>query len=292
LVRQTLSRWSVNLSWGKSPFAWGIAIQRGIGILGAMAESNLTRRGFLKDAGLLAVPVVAAIPRGTTAAANEPGGRLKVVCVGGHPDDPESGCAGTLSRYAELGHSVSIVYLTRGERGIRDKGLEEAGTIRSAECEKACRIIGARPRFFGQIDGATEVTRAHVEALAKVLSEEQPDVIFAHWPVDTHMDHQVASLLTIRGWMALGERPQLYFFEVNTGSQSQGFLPNTYVDITPVLEKKKEALFAHVSQDGTGIWREHHEIIARWRGREAGVTAAEAFVRLDRNNPKSKLPGI
>ncbi|HTL17005.1 MAG TPA: PIG-L family deacetylase, partial [Patescibacteria group bacterium] len=81
-------------------------------------------------------------------------------------------------------------------------------------------------------------------------------------------------------------------FEVNTGSQSQGFLPNTYVDVTPVLEKKKAALFAHVSQDGKGIWREHHEIIAQWRGREAGIAAAEAFVHLDRNSTRSKLPGL
>jgi LmbE family N-acetylglucosaminyl deacetylase len=29
--------------------------------------------------------------------------KLKVVCVGGHPDDPESGCAGTLARHSALG---------------------------------------------------------------------------------------------------------------------------------------------------------------------------------------------
>ena len=214
-----------------------------------------------------------------------------MLCVGGHPDDPESGCGGTLTRYVELGHSVTILYLTRGERGIRDKGLDEAAKIRTAECEKACQIIGARPRFFGQIDGATELTRGDVDKMTKMLGEEKPDVIFTHWPVDTHMDHQIASMLSIRGWMSLGERPLLYFFEVNTGSQSQGFLPNTYVDVTPVLAKKKAALFAHVSQDGQGIWREHHEIIAQWRGREAGVSAAEAFVHLDRNGPNSKLPG-
>ena len=28
---------------------------------------------------------------------------LKIVCVGGHPDDPESGCAGTLARLPRSG---------------------------------------------------------------------------------------------------------------------------------------------------------------------------------------------
>jgi LmbE family N-acetylglucosaminyl deacetylase len=216
--------------------------------------------------------------------------KLNVVCVGAHPDDPESGCGGTLARYAELGHAVTIIYLTRGERGIRDKTLEAAAQIRSAECEAACKVIGAKPAFFGQIDGATEFNRAQVEAMTRTLSAASPDVVFAHWPVYTHMDHQVASLLAIRASMALARPVHFYFFEVDTGSQSQGFFPDTYVDVTPVLEKKKSALFAHVSQNGQAIWREHHEVIAGWRGREAEVAAAEAFVHLPRDARFSPLP--
>jgi len=249
-----------------------------------------TRRGFLAG-GVLAAPLLLALaenPLGAGAA--EPGRRMKILCVGAHPDDPESGCAGVLSRYAGVGHSVTVLYLTRGERGIRGKDLEEAGKIRTAESQQACRLLGAQPRYFGQIDGATEMTRAHVETMTQIFKEEHPDVLFTHWPVDSHLDHQVASLLTLQAWMALGQGAHLYFYEVNTGSQSQGFLPNTYVDITPVVDKKKAALFAHVSQDGKGIWREHHEVIAQWRGREAGVAAAEAFVHLSRDSKISKLP--
>jgi LmbE family N-acetylglucosaminyl deacetylase len=258
-----------------------------------MRSDPLTRRTFFKETVAFAGPAVLAAGAPPLAAAEAAAARvLKVTCVGGHPDDPESGCAGTLARYSDLGHSVTVIYLTRGERGIRDKGLEEAAKIRSAECESACKILGAKPVFFGQIDGATELTRAHVDAMTKLLLAQSPDVVFAHWPIDTHMDHQVASFLAIRACMALRQRPQLYFFEVNSGSQSQGFLPNTYVDISSEVEKKKSALFAHVSQDGQGIWRQHHEIIANWRGREAGVAAAEAFVHLNRNSPSSKLPGV
>src|SRR5919201_1644930 len=103
---------------------------------------------------------------------------LKVVCVGGHPDDPESGCGGTLARYAALGHAVTIIYLTRGEAGIPGKSLDEAARIRTAESEAACKIIGASPKFFGQIDGATEVTGAQVGAMRRMLTDSRPDVIF------------------------------------------------------------------------------------------------------------------
>lgn len=263
----------------------------------AMKKDSLTRRSFVKQSLAASAPLLfAAETLPAVAAESKAADRLekplKVVCVGGHPDDPESGCAGTLARYAEAGHNVTVIYLTRGERGIKDKSLDEAAAIRTAECEAACKIMGARAMFAGQIDGSTELNQMRVDEMSRLLSAENPDVLFTHWPIDTHMDHQIASLLAIRAYLALPRRPQLYFFEVNTGSQSQGFAPNTYVDITAVREKKKAALFAHRSQDGEGIWRTHHEIIANFRGREAGVGAAEAFFHLNRENKTSKLPGL
>jgi LmbE family N-acetylglucosaminyl deacetylase len=260
-----------------------------------MQSNNLSRRDFVKNSLAVAAPGVLAATGLPLAAAESESGtarKLKVVCVGGHPDDPESGCAGTLARYSELSHAVTVIYLTRGERGIQGKSLDEAAKIRTVECEAACRVVGAKAVFAGQIDGAADFTRTRVDELQKLLAAEAPDLVFTHWPVDTHMDHQVASMCAIRACMALPRKPHLYFFEVNSGSQTQGFLPNTYVDITPVLEKKKAALFAHVSQDGQGIWKQHHEFIAQWRGREADVTAAEAFVHLNRDNKNTRLPGL
>ena len=47
---------------------------------------------------------------------------------------------------------------------------------------------------------------------------------------------------------------------MNLGSQTMGFHPTDYVDITAVREKKKAALFAHKSQNGEEIYRRHHEV--------------------------------
>jgi LmbE family N-acetylglucosaminyl deacetylase len=217
---------------------------------------------------------------------------LKIVCVGGHPDDPESGCGGTLARYAELGHSVTVIYLTRGEAGIPGKSHDEAATIRSAECLASCKILGAKPVFAGQIDGATVVDAKSAESFGRILSAERPNVVFTQWPIDTHLDHQAASTLTFRAWIATGRGFGLYYYEVNLGSQTMGFHPTDYVDITIVREKKKAALFAHRSQNGEEIYRRHHEMMENFRGREAGTTAAEAFVHLARGSGTSPLPGL
>src|SRR5207302_1885176 len=106
---------------------------------------------------------------------------LKVLVAGAHPDDRESGCGGTIARYTGQGHAVTILYLTRGEAGIAGKTHDEAAAIRTAELEKACKILGAKPIFAGQIDGATEVNRARNEEFFKLVEAEKPDVIFTHW---------------------------------------------------------------------------------------------------------------
>src|ERR671932_508675 len=98
----------------------------------AMKRLESSRRDFLKGSlGGLAVMLPISGPEETSpdeeASAVQATVRpIKVVCLGAHPDDPESGCGGTLARYAELGHRVTIIYLTRGERGILGKSLGEA----------------------------------------------------------------------------------------------------------------------------------------------------------------------
>jgi LmbE family N-acetylglucosaminyl deacetylase len=255
-----------------------------------MSARDRGRRRFLQES-LIGLPLMAQ-GAGAAASGAPVAATLRVVCVGGHPDDPESGCGGTLARYAAVGHSVTVVYLTRGERGIAGRSLDEAAAIRTREAEQACRILGATPRFAGQIDGATELNAQQIDRMTDLLKTERPDVLLTHWPIDTHRDHQVASLLTMRAWLALGQALPLYFFEVNAGHQTMAFRPTDYVDITAVGDTKRRALVAHESQDGAGIDRVHHEPMARFRGREIGVTFAEAFVRLSRATAGSFLSGL
>jgi LmbE family N-acetylglucosaminyl deacetylase len=221
----------------------------------------------------VATPVVAAAVDG----APNPSHKLNVVCVGGHPDDPETGCGATLARYAARGHNVTIVYLTRGEAGITGKTHDEAARIRTEEAVKACRVLGATPMFAGQIDGSSEINNARYEAFAGLLQGLQPDVVFTHWPVDTHRDHCAASLLAYHSWYRSGKKYALVYFEVLSGEQTQQFSPNFYVDVTETWEKKKEACFMHASQ-GPAEFYAYHEEMERFRGLEYRSKRAEAFV--------------
>ena len=204
--------------------------------------------------------------------------RQKVVVVGAHPDDPETGCGGTMARYAAAGHRVTALYLTRGERGIRGKSLEEAARIRTAEARDACRILGAKPLFAGQIDGDTETGNRRYEEFLQLIQGENPDLLFSHWPIDRHRDHRAASMLAFDAWLKMDRTFDLYFFEVVSGNQSQTFSPTHYVDITATESLKRKATYAHASQNPEGLYR-RHDLMNRFRGAEYRCEFAEAFVR-------------
>ena len=69
-----------------------------------------------------------------------------------------------------------VHYLTRGETGIPGKSQAEAAIIRTRESEKACAILGARPIFAGQIDGATEITSKPYAEFRRPLETERPQI--------------------------------------------------------------------------------------------------------------------
>lgn len=108
---------------------------------------------------------------------------------------------------------------------------------------------GSSRLFGGQIDGATEINRECTEAFAKLLEAEESDVVLAHWPLDTHNDHHIASLLTFRAFASARKHFALYFYEILTGSRTPGFVPSVYVDITQVQTKKQQACALHSSRN-------------------------------------------
>lgn len=236
----------------------------------------LTVSGGILGTSLFAWPGMA---NGSSKDAND---KLKIIVVGGHPDDPESGCGGTICKLISAGHEVVSLYLTRGEAGIPGTSHKDAAKIRSAEITAACKITNSRPRFVGQIDGDTYVNKEAFATMAQLIEEENPHMVMTHWPIDTHPDHRAASNLVYNAWNWFrwdeNKAFDLYYYEVLTGAQTQNFNPGYYIDITDTFDLKRKATMVHVSQHPED-WFDEHEKMAIFRGLEAGSEYAEAFVR-------------
>src|SRR5215467_11954261 len=172
--------------------------------------------------------------------------RLKIVVAGGHPGDPECGCAGTILRATDLGHDVVLLYLNRGEGYCGAADLSRCAAIRTAEAQAACRILKARAAFADQIDGRAVVDAPHYESFARLLAAENPDVVLTQWPVDRHRDHRALSMLTLDAWWKGGRKFALYYYEV--AEDTTMFTPSEFVDISAVESRRRAACYAHVSQ--------------------------------------------
>ena len=224
----------------------------------------ITRRTFLQSTTATAA----------SSAASQP---LNVIIIGGHPGDPECGCAGTAARYVALGHHVALLYLNRGEGYCGPNPLDRCAGIRTAEAKSACASLRAKPVFAAQHDGQAIVDNPHYDAFSQLLAAESPDVVFTHWPIDLHRDHRAASALTLDAWIKFKNKFALYYYEVADDTLSYP-TPTDYVDISPVEALRHAACYAHASQQPEK-WYPKQVDITRARGAASGHTQAEAFVR-------------
>ena len=244
----------------------------------------MDRRNMLKMTGAaLASTSILGMPAWGQETNDQPERVKKALVIGAHPDDPETGCGGTMILLKQMGYEVVSVYMTKGEAGIVGKSHEASATIRVEEATRASQALGARPLFMTQIDGNAEVNKERDVDMREMRASEKPDVVFTHWPIDSHADHRVCSTLVYDAWRRLGYSFELYYFEVMSGMQSTLFHPTDYVDISKVAKQKREACNCHKSQDMDAVY-EWHDSMERFRGMEFHCQSAEAFIHLRRNN--------
>lgn len=196
--------------------------------------------------------------------------KMNILAIGAHPDDIEIGCGGTLTKYADRGHSVFSLVMTGGGQGGETD-------VRRVEQQEARRIMGVEKIYWGGYeDTHLEVNQELISKVEQVMHEIHPSFIFCHSPDDTHQDHRHLSLAT---QSAARNMHNVLFYE---GPTTWGFNPQVFVDIGETLERKIKALEAHESQvTKTNI--EDLSIIeiarssANFRGIQGRVKYGEAF---------------
>lgn len=213
--------------------------------------------------------------------------RLRIVVFGAHCDDPETGAGGLVAQLTQAGHEVILAYAAtyRGDRKING---ESEDTVRRRESTAASAILGARPYFFPYDMATLANDPATAKQFNAWLNEINPDIVLAHWPLDTHPNHQVVGALAWQAYRHEGGW-SLYYFEVLSNTQSLSYHPNVYVDIAPVLDLKKKAVDCLVSQDPRELWS-LHDAMHQARGKECGCERAEAYYLTEIKAGSALLP--
>lgn len=223
---------------------------------------------------------------------------MNILAVGAHPDDIELLCGGTLLLYAQAGHSLWICPFTDGSMGDLDTKPDPLAATRQAEAQAAADRLGATLIWPGIRDEHVVPDLTQRRVMIDVLRQADPDIILTHDPADYHPDHRGVAQLVFDSFFQKGlphipdqQEPAcrfgqcaLYYMDTVAGID---FSPNEHVDISAVMDAKRELIACHQSQlvaidamTATSL-ENLLEVQSRFRGLAAGCRYAEAFRRCD-----------
>jgi N-acetylglucosamine malate deacetylase 1 len=127
---------------------------------------------------------------------------MNILVIAPHPDDEVIGCGGALCLHAARGDRVTVVFLTSGELGLKDRPPKRAWKIRESEARAAGCILGvARLEFLRLPDWTVgDHVKRGALLLSPILQAERPALIYLPHPQDWHPDHQAALPLLRSAW--------------------------------------------------------------------------------------------
>ncbi len=206
-----------------------------------------------------------------------------------HPDDGESGAAGTTAKWTREGCRVLYVVCTNGDKGSSDPEMtsERLAAIREQEQLNAAAALGVEDVvFLGYGDGELEDTREFRGRIVEQIRRWMPDVVFAMDPMrvasHSHRDHRISGqaamdacfpfardILHFPEHIANGLEPHKTGSVLLWGSEN----PDVVVDIESTIDLKMQGLAAHESQLSTDPAR--IEQFAKRRAEDAARRAAD-----------------
>ncbi len=185
----------------------------------------------------------------------------RIAVVTAHPDDLMP-CFGTIMLSRGL-FEWHVIDFTHGERGLGEAGYRDGSTARTrmAEEDAVCTALGAKHYWLDEIDGEAYASRETCGRMAELLAELKPRAVFAHWPVDIHGDHSMAGVAALKAVFLAGLSPEIYFMEQEY--QTKRFTPDIFVDVTDVMERKRELIRLYKCQYRDGAIEQRKCAVAR-----------------------------
>lgn len=223
--------------------------------------------------------------------------RQRLLVIAPHADDETFGCGGTIAKIKGLGGEVFVMVLSVGDlvHYQAEAPVTISGETRVEEFEKAMKflkvddyeVVFTDPEMHLRLDAIprrdliAKIEREGNLAIDKI----KPSMLVLPTP-SYNQDHEAVfragfaacrpHLLSIKHFVKIvlaSDAPQLCW-------NPEAFRPNFYVDISDYLEIKLKAHAFHQSQRRPPPHHaslENLERLARARGAEIGVEAAEAF---------------
>ena len=225
------------------------------------------------------------------------------MAVAAHPDDIEFMMAGTLLLLGELGAELHFWNLANGGCGSRDMTRRQTSAVRWIEAQQSAELAGARIYPPLVDDGMILYQPELLRKTAARIRQIRPSILLLPSPQDYMEDHQNTSRLLVtaaflKGAPNFATQPQVaawagditLYHALPHGLRDglrQMVKPGLFVDISTVMDRKREMLACHQSQQewleasqGPGAYLDALDRMAVQVGRMSGVFAlAEGWRR-------------
>ena len=229
----------------------------------------------------------------------------RLMVIGAHSADFVWRAGGACAVTTTGGGEARVVALSYGERGEsgelwKEEGqtIENVKKVRHGEAERAAQALGATFECLDLGDYPLDIDSGALKLIADKIREFAPDALITHTDTDPfNPDHPVAYAAVNRArGLASGAGvssafktitpPVFYLFEPHQ-PELCNFTPNTFVDITGVLDAKLKAMEEMKAQS---YLQTYYAQRADQRGNHArrssgnqDIRQAEAFQRVTPN---------
>jgi LmbE family N-acetylglucosaminyl deacetylase len=198
-----------------------------------------------------------------------------------HADDEVFGCGAALAQLRAGGAEITVAVLTDGASDEADPGKRASiAAERAAESRAALDALGGGELLLGDLpDRGLLERRAELSAaIARLVRDRRPDLVFVPSPSEIHPDHRGVAEAFLEA--AAGElapflaTATIAFYEV-----SQPIRPNFLLDATPYAAAKDHAMASFPSQTGGRDYPRFMRGLNAYRALTLGphIVAAEAF---------------
>jgi LmbE family N-acetylglucosaminyl deacetylase/SAM-dependent methyltransferase len=188
------------------------------------------------------------------------------VVIAPHPDDESLGCGGTIALLRQMDLPVHVIFVSDGSKSHPNSKkfpAEKLRELRETEALKALEILNvpAANASFMRLkdrsvpDSTSSDFDAVVKQMAEALKRIDPETVLVTWEKDPHPDHRAAWQILHKAILQLKIQPRVlqYLIWIWELGEHTDIIKNEavkwfHVNINAVLNTKKEAIGAHVSQ--------------------------------------------
>ncbi len=216
----------------------------------------------------------------------------KVLIVAVHPDDETLGCGGTLLKHKANGDEIHWLIATdvKESEGFKRELIER----REAEIKKVSKMYGfnSTHRLGLSTMRVDEYSMSElIGTISKVIIDVKPSIIYLPFKGDVHSDHRKIFEAAYACTKSFRYPFVKKIYMVETLSETEfapstkedSFIPNVFVDISELMDKKLEIIKVFESEIAEHPFPRsirNLKALATLRGATAGCEYAESFVLL------------